>query len=71
MTNERAEQAANIVLAAAALGVAVVVVRTPGAPARGVALAVTALTGTLPVWVAQRGASRLERERQPQHMIGP
>ena len=53
MTNERAEQAANIVLAAAAIGVAVVVMRTPALRRVAWRLAVTALTGALPAWVAK------------------
>ena len=53
MTNERAEQAANIVLAAAAIGVAVVVMRTPALRRVAWRLAVTALTGSLPAWVAK------------------
>jgi hypothetical protein len=53
MTNERAEQAANILLAAAAVGVTVAVLRTPALRRVVWRLAVTALTGTLPVWVAR------------------
>jgi hypothetical protein len=53
MTNDRAEQVANVLLIAAAAGVAVYVVRTP--PLRRLAwrLAVTALTGTLPAWIGR------------------
>ncbi len=48
MTDERAEQVANVLLAAAAVGVAVYVIRTP--PLRRLAwrFAVTALTGLYP-----------------------
>jgi len=50
MTDHRAEQIANVLLTAAALGVAAYVIRTP--PLRRMAwrLAVTALTGALPTW---------------------
>ena len=53
MTNERAEQAANIVLAAAAIGVTVMVMRTPALRRVAWRLAVTALTGSLPAWVSK------------------
>ncbi len=51
MTEDTARTVANVVLAAAAVGAAYVVVTTP--PLRRLAwrLAVTALTGTLPVWL--------------------
>jgi len=52
MTNERAEQAASVVLAVAAVGVAVVVLRTPALRRLAWRLAVTTVTGTLPTWVA-------------------
>jgi hypothetical protein len=53
MTTERAEQVANVLLATAAVGVAVYVMRTP--PLRRLAwrLAVTAFTGTLPAWIGR------------------
>jgi len=51
MTDQRAEQVANVLLTAAALGVAAYVIRTP--PLRRMAwrLAITALTGALPTWL--------------------
>jgi len=50
MTDQRAEQVANVLLTAAAVGVVAYVVKTP--PLRRIAwrLAVTALTGALPTW---------------------
>lgn len=53
MTENTARSVANVVLAAAAVGAAYVVVTTP--PLRRLAwrLAVTALTGTLPLWLRQ------------------
>ena len=53
MTNDRAEQIANVLLTAAAVGVAVYVMKTP--PLRRLAwrLAVTALTGALPAWIGR------------------
>jgi hypothetical protein len=53
MTNDRADQVANVLLAVAAVGVAVYVVKTP--PLRRLAwrLAVTALTGALPAWIGR------------------
>jgi hypothetical protein len=51
MTNDRAEQVANVLLIAAAFGVACYVVRTP--PLRRLAwrLAATAITVSLPAWM--------------------
>ena len=53
MTDERAEQVANVMLVSAAVGVAIYVVRTP--PLRRLAwrFAVTALTATLPEWIGR------------------
>ena len=53
MTNDRADQVANVLLAVAAVGAAVYVVKTP--PLRRLAwrLAVTALTGALPAWIGR------------------
>jgi hypothetical protein len=53
MTDERAQQAANVLLTAAAVGVVYYVMRTP--PLRRLAwrLAITALTGTLPAWLGR------------------
>lgn len=50
MTEESARKIANVVLGAAAIGVAIYIVKTP--PLRRMAwrLAVTALTGTAPLW---------------------
>jgi len=53
MTNDRAEQVANVVIATAAIGVVFYVVRTP--PLRRLAwrLTVTALTGAIPAWIGR------------------
>jgi len=53
MTKDRAEQVANVLLTAAAIGAAYYVVRTP--PLRRLAwrLAVTAITVSLPAWVGR------------------
>jgi hypothetical protein len=53
MTNDRAEQVANALLAAAAVGAAVYITRKP--PLRRLAwrLTVTALTATLPAWLGR------------------
>jgi hypothetical protein len=53
MTDERAEQVANVLLAAAAVGVAVYVIRTPQLRRLAWRFAVTALTGTLPAWIGR------------------
>jgi len=66
MTNERAEQAANIVLAAAALGVAAVVIRTPALRRIAWRLAVTALTGPLPIWAAREVRHAWSESGSPQ-----
>lgn len=57
MTEDSARKVANVILTAAAVGVGIYVIRTP--PLRRLAwrLAVTALTGSLPVWFR----SELER----------
>jgi hypothetical protein len=53
MTNDRAEQVANVLLVAAAVGAAYYVARTP--PLRRLAwrLAVTAITVSLPAWIGR------------------
>jgi hypothetical protein len=66
MTNERAEQAANIVLAAAAIGVVAVVMRTPALRRIAWRLAVTALTGSLPAWFAKEVRHAWSESGSPQ-----
>jgi hypothetical protein len=53
MTDERAEAAANVLLAAAGVAVVYYVIRTP--PLRRLVwrVAITALTGTLPAWLGR------------------
>ena len=53
MTEETTRKIANVILGAAALGAAFYVARTP--PLRKVAwrLAVAAVTGTIPAWLAR------------------
>jgi hypothetical protein len=53
MTNDRAEQVANALLAAAAISAAVYIARKP--PLRRLAwrLTVTALTGAVPAWLGR------------------
>ena len=53
MTEDTARRVADVILAAAALGIAIYVVRTP--PLRRIAwrLAVTTLTSTAPMWFRQ------------------
>jgi hypothetical protein len=53
MTPQTSETIANVVLAAAALGAAVLVLRTPALRRLAWGLAVTALTRQLPAWVNQ------------------
>jgi len=53
MTHQRAEQVANVLLAAAAVGIGVVVVRTPALRKLAWRLAVTAATGSLPAWLGR------------------
>jgi len=66
MTNERAEQAASVVLAVAAVGVAVVVLRTPALRRLAWRLALTTLTGTLPTWVANEVRHAWSQSGSPQ-----
>jgi uncharacterized protein (DUF2236 family) len=53
MNDDRADQVANVLLAAAAVGIAFYVARTP--PLRRLAwrLMVTAVTGALPAWIGR------------------
>jgi hypothetical protein len=53
MTDRTAQRIADVTLAAAALGVVYVVARTPPLRRMVVGLAMTALTGALPAWLAR------------------
>ena len=70
MTADRAEKIANVLLTAAGVGAAVYVLKTPSLRRLAWRAAVTAVTGTLPVWFAQEVKQRLERQRPPHAMIG-
>ena len=50
MTEESARKVANVLLGAAAMGVAIYVIKTPPLRRMAFRLAVTALTGTAPMW---------------------
>ena len=66
MSNERAEQAANLVLTAAAVGAVVIVLRTPALRRLAWRLTVTALTGSLPAWVANEVRHAWSESGSPQ-----
>jgi len=53
MTEHRAEQLANVVMAVAAAGAAVYVARTPDLRRLAWRLAKTALTATVPMWIGR------------------
>lgn len=53
MTEQTARTVANVVLATAALGAAVVVLRVPALRRLALGLAATALTTQVPVWLRQ------------------
>jgi uncharacterized protein (DUF2236 family) len=53
MTNEQANRVANALIAAAAVGVTVVVMRSPTLRRLAWRLAVTAVTGALPAWIGR------------------
>jgi hypothetical protein len=53
MKEETARTVANVVLAAAAVGAAVVVLRVPALRRMAVGLTVTALTTQVPTWLRQ------------------
>ena len=53
MTNDRAEEVANVVLAAAALGAVYFIARTPALRRLAWRLAVTTLTATIPAWIGR------------------
>jgi hypothetical protein len=53
MTDRTAQRIADVVLGAAAIGVVYAVVRTPPLRRMAIGLAMTALTGALPAWLAR------------------
>jgi hypothetical protein len=53
MTEQTATRIANVALGAAALGAAYFIVRTPRLRRMAVGLAMTALTGGIPTWLAR------------------
>ena len=53
MTEKTATQIANVVIGAAALGAAYVVFKTPRLRRFALGLAMTAISSTLPVWLAR------------------
>jgi len=53
MTEETARKVANVALGVAAVGAAYVIVRTPPLRRMALGLAMTALTGALPAWLAR------------------
>lgn len=53
MTQSSAERFANVVIGAAAIGVAYYVLKTPQLRRVAWRLAVAAVTGTIPAWVSQ------------------
>jgi hypothetical protein len=53
MTEQTAKRIADVALGAAALGAAVFIVRTPRLRRMAIGLAMTALTGAIPTWLAR------------------
>lgn len=53
MTEATAKKVANVALGVAAVGAAFVIVRTPPLRRMALGLAMTALTGALPAWLAR------------------
>ena len=53
MTEDTAKKVANVALGVAAVGAAYVIVRTPPLRRMALGLAMTALTGALPAWLAR------------------
>jgi hypothetical protein len=53
MTNEQANRVANVVIAAAAVGAAVVVLKSPTLRRLAWRLTLTAVTGMLPAWIGR------------------
>jgi hypothetical protein len=53
MNQDTTEKAANVIIAAAVIGAAVVILRSPELRRLAFRLAVTAATGTLPAWFSQ------------------
>ncbi len=69
MKEETARTVANVVLAAAAVGAAVVVLRVPALRRMALGLAATALTTQLPAWLRQEAtqAWHASGQRTPPH----
>jgi len=53
MTNEQANRVANAVIAVAAVGAAVVILKTPTLRRLAWRFAVTAVTGMVPAWIGR------------------
>jgi hypothetical protein len=53
MTEQTARKVANVALSAAALGAAYFIVRTPRLRRMAIGLAMTAVTGAIPRWLAR------------------
>ena len=53
MTPKTAEKVANVAIAAAALGAAYVIVRTPSLRRLAIGLALSAFTGGIPAWLTR------------------
>jgi hypothetical protein len=53
MTEDNARKVANVLLTAAALGIAVAIVRRPPLRRLVIGLAASALTGTIPTWLTR------------------
>jgi len=53
MTEDNARKVANTMLTAAAVGVAIVILRTPSLRRLAVGLAVSAVTGSIPAWLSR------------------
>ena len=60
MTQASAEKVANVLIGAAIAGAAVYVVKTPRLRRMAWRLAVAALTGTIPAWLAQEARAGWE-----------
>jgi len=52
MTDETARKVANVALTVAVVGAAYVILKTPALRRLAIGLAASALTGTVPVWLA-------------------
>lgn len=69
MTEQTAQKMANVALGAVALGAAYYVARTPPLRRMAVRLAMTALTGAIPAWLAREAQQAWMQSGRPEPQV--